>query len=465
MKRAALLLVLLLPGCAAVGPTPDPRSVTAPTSFALAAPGTSDADRAPLAVLLPEEDPAYRALVAAALDNAPDLALALARVEAARAAARAAGAARAPNIGIEGSAARQRSSENALINVPPGLAIDTVNTSFSLGISASWDADLFGRLRASQQAAQLRLDAADADARAVRLALRTDIARAVTDYRAAEAQLALVQTDLADARTLAALTGARVRAGLAPGIDLVRAEGLAAAARAETGPARAAQASALGQLVTLTALGGPEVQAALAAVPAAPAGLPPVPAVGLPSTLLRARPDMVAAEARLQAANRDVAAAAAARFPQLSITAALGVAALALGDLFSADSLTAQLGAGVAAPLLDFGRVGAQIDARQADAQAAFAAYRQSLFRAIGESEAALGSEAAARERLAALTVQQRIDADALALATQRYRIGLSDFLTVVDAQRQLNRTRQQRVAADAAVRQAAITLYRSFGG
>ena len=122
-----------------------------------------------------------------------------------------------------------------------------------------------------------------------------------------------------------------------------------------------------------------------------------MPQTGLPSDLLRQRPDIVAAEARLAAANQDIAAAAAARFPQISINAALGLAALALGDLFSSDSLTASLGGSIAGPLLDFGRVEAQIDAREADAQEAFARYRQTVFAAIGEGETALGTLAAQR--------------------------------------------------------------------
>ncbi len=464
MMRAVLITavaVLALPGCASVAPAPDAASVTIPPQYAMA---VAAADRTPLAALLPSADPAYRALVAAVDADAPDLKLALARVDAARAAARAAGAARAPSMGLDGSVSRTRISETAIVNLPPGTPIDPSNTSYSLGLNASWDLDIFGRLRASQRAALLRLDAADADARAVRLALRTDIARAVIDYRAAEARLAVVAADLAYAATQTRLTGARVRAGLAPGLDQVRAEALAAAAEAEAGPAAAARATALGQLVSLTAMDGQAVVAAFAAAVPPPTGALVAPA-GLPADLLRTRPDILAAEARLRAADADIAAAAAARFPQISISAALGVAALALGDLFNADSLTAQLGGGIAAPLLDFGRVGAQIDARQADAQAAFAGYRQMVFRAIGEGEAALGGLSAAQDRLAALSRQQRVAADALALATQRYRMGLSDFLGVIDAQRQVNAVRQQQIAAEAARQQAAIAVYRSFGG
>jgi NodT family efflux transporter outer membrane factor (OMF) lipoprotein len=461
MRRAfACVAVASLTGCASVAEGPSASSIIAPSSFVYAPPVES---RVAIATLLPKDDPAFQTLLTAVEAQAPDLQVALARVDAARAALRAAGAARAPNIGVEGNASYARSSENAVTNLPPGLAIDPTNSNFSAGINASWDVDLFGRLRASQRATSLRLDAADADARAVRLALVTDIARAVVDYRTAQGKLRIVEDDLADAASLVKLTDMRARAGIAPGLDLVRAKSLEAAARSQRGPAEAELAAALGRLVTLTARDGASVAAAFEA-PASDE-LAELPSIGLPSTFLRQRPDIVAAEYRLGAANAEIAAAAAARFPQISINAALGLAALALGDLFSADSLTASLGGSVAAPLLDFGRVEAQIDARQAEAKEAFALYRRAVFTGIGEAESALGSLQANRNRLAALETQLGIEWDSVALATARYRMGLSDFLGVIDAQRQLNATRQAFVEAKGAAYRSQIELYRSFGG
>ncbi len=459
-RKFAVLAVALLAGCASVGDGPVASSVSVPSAFVYSPPQES---RAALAALLPNDDPAFQSLTAAIDADAPDLRVALARVDAARAALRAAGAARAPNIGVEGSGNIARSSENAVTNLPPGFAIDRTNSNFASSINASWDLDLFGRLRASQRAASLRLDAADADARAVRLALVTDIARAVVDYRTAQAKLRIVGDDLADAASLVKLTGTRTRAGIAPGLDLVRAQSLEAAAQSQRGPAEAELASALGRIVTLTARDGTSVAAAFQAP--ADVGLAELPSPGLPSALLRQRPDIVAAEYRLGAANAEIAAAAAARFPQISINAALGLAALALGDLFNADSLTASLGGSIAAPLLDFGRVAAQIDARQADAKEAFAIYRRAVFTGIGEAESALGSLQANRNRLVALETQLRIEQDSVALSTARYRMGLSDFLGVIDAQRQLNATRQALTEARGAAQRSQIELYRSFGG
>ncbi len=461
MRRGlAFVAVTLLSGCAAVGEGPSASSVRIPAAFVYAEPSDS---RDVLASLLPNEDPAFRMLVAAVDADAPDLQIALARVAAARAALRASGAARAPDVQAEGSAGYSRGSENTITNLPPGTPMDISNASYALGINASWDLDLFGRLRSSQRAAALRVDAADTDARAVRLTLVADIARAVVDYRTAQAKLQITDDDLSDAAALVKLTRTRTRAGIAPGLDLVRAQSLEAAARSQRGPAQAELAAALGRLVTLTARDGASVGAAFAsAVESRPAVLP---SVGLPSVLLRQRPDIVAAEYRLGAANAEIAAAAAARFPQISINAALGLAALALGDVFNADSLTASLGGSLAGPLLDFGRVAAQIDARQADAKEAFALYRRAVFTGIGDAETALGTLQANRNRLAALEVQIAIEQDSVKLSATRYRMGLSDFLGVIDAQRQLNAARQALAEAKGNAARAEIGVYRSFGG
>jgi NodT family efflux transporter outer membrane factor (OMF) lipoprotein len=461
MKRlTAILAITLLSGCASVGDGPLASSVSVPSSFVYAPPQQS---RAALESLLPNDDPAFRSLITTVDTEAPDLQAALARVDAARAALRAAGAARAPNIGIEGRASYARTSENAVTNLPPGFSIDPTNSNFASQINASWDIDLFGRLRASQRAASLRLNAADADARAVRLALVTDIAQAVVDYRTAQARLRIVKDDLADAASLVKLTSTRTRAGIAPGLDLVRAQGLEAAARSQRGPAEAELAAALGRLVTLTARDSASVAALFEASVSSP--LAELPSVGLPSALLRQRPDIVAAEYRLGAANAEIAAAAAARFPQISINAALGLAALALGDLFNADSLTASLGGSVAAPLLDFGRVEAQIDSRQASAKEAFALYRRAVFTGVGEAESALGRLQANRNRLAALETQLGIEQNSVALSTMRYRMGLSDFLGVIDAQRQMNATRRTLAEVQGTTQKSQIDAFRSFGG
>ena len=461
MTRAATFMLLAtLSACAQVSAGPEAVSVKVPQQFIYAPPTEA---RANLASLLPSDDPAFAALVARVDAEAPDLALALARIQIARAGVKAANAERLPRLDASTGASASQSSPNAAFNVPNNVPFDRSRTDYSLGLEAGWEIDLFRRLKATARAAGLRLNAADADAKAVRLAVVTDIARAVSDYRGAEARRAIIAADLKDASDLVNLTRTRARAGIVPGFDLVRAQSLEADAKSRLPPIEAEQAAALGRLVALSASDGPTLRSLLQ-------GQSPKVAfasveAGLPSILLRQRPDIVAAEFRLGAANAEIAAAAAARFPRINISSALGLATMGLGSLFSGDSLTASLGGNIAAPLIDFGRTQAQINLREAQAQEAFADYRRLVFVAIGECETALGTLTATRVRLTALEAQLRIESDALGLARERYRLGLSDLLTVIDAQRQLNTVRQAATQAQSDTERAAIAVYRSFGG
>ncbi len=459
------LIGLLLAGCATVDRAPPAADAIAALPPAFAGLNTAQTSGEPIADLLPREDPAYQALSDKAFTSAPTLAAAMARVDAARGGLRGARAEQLPEISASASGTRQRINPAAQFGgpLPPGVEIPSSQSSLRAGINASWDADLFGRLRASARAADARLDAATADAAGIRLALAADLAGAVIDARAIDARRVVLDRDLAAANDLVGLTQARVAAGIAPAFDLLRAQSLALAVRGQLAALSADRAVVIGGLVTLTAASAQEVESALMQPAALATAV--LPLLAIPSTQLRLRPDVIAADQRLQAADHEIAAAAAERFPQLSITGALGLFALAAGDLFSDDAIVGSLGAGIAGPLLDFGRVRARIDQRQADARKAFALYRQTLFTALGEVEAALGSVAAADRREAALTEQARFDVDAASLAQDRYSRGLETFLAVIDAQRSANSSQAAAVDAMALSRRERVALYRAVGG
>ena len=354
-KCAAFGTALLLGGCANTGALKSAADVTLPAKFVLADDVSAIRD---LSALLPS-DAGYAALRAAAAD-APDLAAALARIEAARGNVRAANAELLPNSAISLNATRERAS-GAVQPGNPFFVRD--RTVLNEGINASWEIDVFGRLRADQRAARARLSAANADAEAVRLTLDTDIAGSLIDYREASARETVVRRDLADAAELVQLARVRAAAGIVPTFDAVRAEALMRDAEARLTVFAGARAGALGRLIALTGRDGSFVEAALSQ--STEGALPPMIAAGLPSDLLRNRPDVRAAAARLAASRDAVASAAAQRLPRITLTGALGLLAFANGGVFAANALQASLGAGLTAPLLDFGRIGAQIEDRK----------------------------------------------------------------------------------------------------
>ncbi len=453
---------LALSACVA-GPPPEIATPTPelPSEFVYS---PDDGQSGALADLLPNKDPAFDALSRVALESAPSLSEALARVDAARAQARRAGAERLPNIAADASVAATRTNPAQFgSDLPPSINFDTEQTSYGANIVGSWEVDLFGRLKASERAAIARIDAATASADAVRLALLAEIAGAVIDWRTLAGREAALAQDLAAAERLAGLAGEREEAGLAPGFDRVRAEAAASQSRSRLAALYGERARILGRLVTLTGLDSVTVGSILLEEEA-PTGLSSAP-VELPSILLTARPDVRAAGAELVAADADLAAAARARFPRLTLSGTLGLLAFDLGSLFESDSVVYSAGGGLLAPLLDFGRIQSQIDAGAANKRAAFAAYRGAVFTALGEAEAAYGQVTGADQQAEAAAKENSDLERAASLAETRYKAGLADFLTVLEARRAADASGERLAIALGQSQRARVLLWQALGG
>lgn len=451
-----------LAACVA-GPPPEIATPTPvlPESFLYQA---DSATTAALADLLPSDDAAFLFLSEAALAEAPSLAEALARVEAARARAGRAGAERLPNVGFDGNVTGNRINPNQFgTDNPFASQIETDQVSYGANLTASWDADIFGRLRAQERAAILRIDAASASASAVRIALLAEIAASVVDWRTLEARAEEIESDVDAANQLAQLARTREEAGIAPGFDRVRAEAAASASRSRLAALQSERVRIIGRLITLTGQDASTVQGVLNTA-VRPAELASAPA-SLPSELLANRPDVVAAAAELAATDQDLAATARSRFPRLTLSAVLGLLAFDPEDLFDEDSLIGTLTAGVAGPLLDFGRIEAEIDGAAANKKIAFQSYRGAVFQALGDAEAAYGLIAAADEE-AALAAQERDQLQrAAALANDRFRAGLSSFLEVLEARRAADSSGERAAAALGRAQRARIVLWQALGG
>ncbi len=418
---------------------------------------------AELAALMPQGDPAWRTLSEAAIADGPSLAEALARIDSARAGARQAGANRLPNITTDGDVTRNRINPAQFGQAGQQGFIPREQSSYGANIVASWDPDLFGQLKAQERAAIARIDAASAQAQGVRLALLAEIAASVTDWRVLDARAAAIEADGTAARQLASLAKVREDAGIAPGFDRVRAEATASSSAVRLAALDSERARLIGRLVTLTGQDGASVRAALAA-PAPVLAPAPAPA-GLPSDLLANRPDVAAAAANLAASDADLAAAARARFPRITLSGVIGLLAFDPEDFFDSDSIIGTLTAGIAGPLLDFGRVGAGIDAAAADKRAAFAAYRGAVFTALGDAEAAYGVVNAA-DNEAQLSVAERDQLTrAASLAETRYRAGLASFLEVLEARRAADASGERAAAALGRAQRARIVLWQALGG
>jgi outer membrane protein TolC len=185
----------------------------------------------------------------------------------------------------------------------------------------------------------------------------------------------------------------------------------------------------------------------------------------MPSQLLTNRPDIVSAAASLAAADANLAAAASNRFPKFNLSSGLGLLAFSPSDLFETDSLVGSLVASIAGPLLDFGRVQAQIDGAAAGKMLAFETYRGAVFRALGEAEAAYGIIEAADEETRFALQESAAASRAADIADTRFRAGLSDFLTVLDARRAEIASADSAAAAIGRAQRARVVLWQALGG
>ncbi len=461
---AMVLLGMLagLGGCVAGPPaqidTPPP---VLPASFAYA---PEAAVSARVTGLLPQGDPAFADLAVRAMADAPSLAQAIARIDRARAVSDRAGASRMPQVGVSASAQGSRINPAQFsTNIPSSVSIDTERVSYGASLTAAWDPDLFGRLRAQERAAIARIDAAGADAAAVRLALMAEVAGAVIDWRTLAAREAALEQDVVAAETLATLADIRERSGIAPGFDRVRAEAAAESSRSRIAALPAERARLIGRLVTLTAQPAALVRSALEQ--AAPDLAQPAAPAAVPSDLLANRPDVLAAAARLAASDADLYAVAAQRFPSLNLSAALGLLTFDFAGLLKSDAVTGSLGGSLLAPLIDFGRIEAEIGTAEADKQAAFQAYRGAVFTALGDAEAGYGLVEAADRALIVAERERASNDRAARLAEVRYRAGLSDFLTVLDARRTADASGERAAIARGQARRARVILWQALGG
>ena len=405
-------------------------------------------------------DPELDRLVARALDANLDLALAAARVEEARAQLAGSRAEQWPTLDVQADASRQRGASGT------GASGGQVRTLYSVAGVLGYELDLFGRLRSATEAARARLFDSTYTAEALRLTVITDVVSAYLDVRNAQRQLAITDATVGARLEALRVQEARLRLGADTELTLRQAQAelastqaLAASLRDTLGRSETALAVLTGATPrSLIETQSPPGQLAASALPGA---LPRV----LPSELLQRRPDIRAAEAALRAADADIGAARALWFPRISLSALIGSDALRVEDLFTGPAQTWSLGSSLVAPLLDFGRVKAQVEGAQARRMQAELLYRQTVQTAFGEVRDAMTAlrEAQARE-------QAQVDAvhaltRALALAQLQYRSGRGLYLTVLDAQRSLLTAELDQAAAARDSRVAAATLFKALGG
>lgn len=336
-------------------------------------------------------------LVALALQRNADVRLAAARVEEVSAGLDDVAGAQLPAVNAGAGATRSTVSGDGYTSLS---TFGRSRRSYAAGLSTSFELDFWGKLRRATEAARAQLLAAEGARAQVELGVASSVVKAYALVRAAEVQQAAAQEILAARQEELRIVAARRQAGAAGANELAQAEVARAAAVVALSDVRRARAQAehlLGYLVGQPGFVLPAARAALT--------VPPPPSVGLPSDLLRRRPDVFAAEQSLVAANARIGFAKAAYFPSFTLTGALGAESKQLASIFDAGNGTSLLGLGVNVPLFDFGRTTARVAGAEAVQRQAAAAYEKAVLNACREVRDALTD---VRETIVAVQAAQR---------------------------------------------------------
>lgn len=442
-RPLAALGAALAPCLGCVAPAPERElPVALPDAFSPSG-AAAAADRWWTAFEAPELD----ATIDEALDANPDLEAVWQRLVQARATVRREDALRWPDLTVGADATWRRPEP------PDG---DTLG----LGLASSWELDLWGRIGAAVEAEELRARAGLADYRAAALTLAAEVARVWLGRIEARRQIALLDEQVATNATVLELIEARFAVGLVRRVDLLRQRQLVEATRTQRIEV-AARARVLDHL--LAVLLGRSPTNAPDAPPAALPEPPPLPDAGVPAELLARRPDVVRARALLLAADRDVAAAVADRWPRLTLTGSLSTADDGADALF--EDWLRSLSAGLVLPLVDAGERRAEVERREAAAAEALATWSRVALDALREVEDTLVLERAEGERSASLEAQLELADRALEQLRNEYLNGVGDYIDVLTALTEQQRLRREVVRARLTRLELRVALYRALAG
>ncbi len=448
-RRVCLALCLLLAACpACVAPRKDPPPpVVAPETFSHT--GTEIVpDRWWLAL----EDSRLNELIERTLAGNLSLRIMWDRLDQASATARRAGAALFPNLTGDAGALRTR---RTTLGEPT-----TYRNTYSLGLAAAYEVDLWGRVRSTVSAAELEVRASREDLAAAAMTLAAEVAG--TWYRIVDlrGQIELLDEQIRTNEEYRELVTLRFRRGKVSAVDVLQQHQLVEATRAERIQAESRLKVLEHQLAILV---GRSPDARVATAEGKLPVLPPVPRTGLPAELIRKRPDIRSAYHRLQEADQRVAAAVADRFPRVSLAVGAETSAEEVRNLF--DNWLASLSANMVAPLFDAGEREAEVSRTRAVASERLHAYGLTILESLKEVEDALVQEHQQQRFLASIDQQIDLATKATEQTRQRYVGGGFDYLRVLAALQSQQRLQRNRLQARRELIQFRIDLYRALGG
>jgi NodT family efflux transporter outer membrane factor (OMF) lipoprotein len=478
-------LGLALSGCAA-GPnyhTPKPDTpaafvaATTVNGVATAASGSTAAAAGAAAAPAPDlanwwralEDPELDSLVERAIRSNPDLEIALTRLQQARTYEAIVAGHALPKADATAAAGRGTGTDLTRGRVEPGLgSADSSNglqhINAIAGFDAVWELDVFGKFRREFEAARYDAQAAAAARSAVITALIADVVRGYVDLRGLQIRAGILRGASSVLRESLRIVNLRYERGITNELDVELARRELDTLEAQIAPVDA-EVSA-GEYALAVLLGDyPESLVHELSAPGLIPSMPAPVAPGVPLDLLKRRPDIQQAERELAAATARIGVATANLFPQVALVGSIGSQAQGWGTLPSISKHIWSFGPSAVWPLLDFGALDAQVDIAHLQAHASLVTYRKTIVSAVQQVDAALDGYMAQQDRLQHLGDAMLAGQRAVDLASARYNRGLTDFLNVVDAERQFYDLQEQYAAAQVTQGEQFVQLYKSLGG
>ncbi|MGA7539945.1 MAG: efflux transporter outer membrane subunit [Steroidobacteraceae bacterium] len=465
-----ILLTAVLSGCA-VGPSYHRPTTRLARQFptVAAASGTTPASPAPSGIYSRAptqtdfwkqfDDPVLNRMVSDALTANYDLRIALGRLVQARALRNESLFDLAPTVTASGGYSKQRVPA---VEDPFGGPYTT--KLYDAGFDATWELDFFGGVRRGIQARNAELEGEVANLHDAQVSVIAEVARNYFELRGEQSELAVARANVKNQQQVLTLAQAELAAGSGTDLDVARAQSQLSTTLSTIGPLQAAISRSIHRLSVLS---GREPEA-LSAVLSRRHDLPPLPPVvpvGTPEQLLRRRPDIRAAERNLAASTALVGVAISNLFPKVTFTGSFGYAAAEPAGFGSSASQSYIIGPGITWAAFDLGRVRAQIAGARAGTVIALDEYHQTVLNALEETEDALVTEARDRDQLLHAQDAARESAIAARLAEIRYRGGMVDFLSVLDAERTELQTEDALARSRTDTATGLIAVYKALGG
>jgi len=394
------------------------------------------------------DDPSLDQLIETALDGNFSLRMAWDRLSQARAIARRDGAEISPTLDLTGGVSRTRGQDSSY------------TTDWDLGLIASYELDVWGRVRSTRDAALLDAMVAEEDVHAAAISLTADIANRWFEYAEQSQRIEVLERQQRNNREVLEIITAQFRAGQVRAEDVLRQQNLV---ESSVGDLALAQQQAETIRLQLLVLLGQSPDTALPVEEAVLINLPPLPEIGIPSVMLQQRPDVRSAYRAVQAADRRTAAAIADRYPNVSLSASIGTSANRVSDLF--DNWAANLAGNLIQPLLDGGQRQAEVDRTLASTSEAINNYGQTVLTALSEVESALAQERQQMAYVQSIDRQFTIGQQVVERVRDSYLGGQSDYLNVLEAQTSVQQLELQRLEARRVLIGYRVDLSRALAG